>query len=67
MSASGTLSSSVSVQCFAVVIIDDTAVENEELFTVSISVPPNLHNVVITQQNVTILISDDDGWLLLFL
>ena len=62
LSASGTLSSAVSEQCFTIVIIDDTAVENEEVLGMFISVSPKLHNVYITQQNVSIWITDDDGW-----
>ena len=54
-------STNVSEQCFTLLVVDDTAVEDYELLMVFLSLPMGLNNVLLTQQNVTVQIADNDG------
>ena len=60
-----TLSPSNSEQCVSVEIVDDSAVEQTESLTVSLSLPPGgLSSVQLTPNTATILITDNDGALI---
>lgn len=45
-------------RCFTVGILDDTMVENDEFFTVSLS---NHHGAVVSGGSIQIIIEDNDG------
>jgi hypothetical protein len=60
ISAVANLSASVSGECFTLAIVDDNVTEDNEFFTVSLSLLQKTQNVIFTQQNVIIKIEDDD-------
>ena len=57
-----TLSPTNSEQCVSVEVVDDSAVEQTESLTVSLSLPAGgLSSVQLTPNTATILITDNDG------